>query len=280
MTQEIIRKYPDNFRAFHLHDKSIPTAREIALHRIGDSKVSKYFDVHGRTSNDNKSSWDIGLNARDMILTGHRSGDFLTTFRFDHDYDLTRIVWDNLMPDGSVSLGDGEVQTLMKYNESPGEEFVFIKRGLVVPKREYGIRRSNYADIGVKLEDGSLTESELKEAGGFLLNEQLRPEDIPEHDGFLELFVGKNRASGDAYQEARNLLADEYIPRAIKEGCFEDGLGMKFFMRLQHNYTAKHCSIGGSDEAGEVCCHRGFPAGGYYLLDATDYELQKEIRPQ
>lgn len=164
--------------------------------------------------------WNAGLYSKTFVLCGSKNEDDRRRIKIDHDFDLTQIINGNISPNGSIPTSQEA------YLESQGTEFILMMEteveGGVNPFQEaYAIRADKYDKVREGLNQGKYPKASLEEAGGFKIWQCLTPEEVIRSDGWLELAVGKNRASEEEYAEASALLA-QYVTLAKKNGCFRN----------------------------------------------------------
>ena len=210
------------------------------LKEIVDSAYSMKQNLSARVKTpflaDGTDLWDTWLDSKTFNLCGGVNQDDRYRFKIDHDFDLSRIISAKINSDGSISTDENI------YNKSKGTEFIIIsRRDVEGAEADYAIRADKYKNIQEQLNKGEYRINELKKAGagGFKINEWLKPDKIPTHDGWIELAVGKNNASKKDYENASKFLKDKYVPLAEKRGCFSDGTGMGFFVRTD----VKDCNV-------------------------------------
>lgn len=190
---------------------------------------------------DGTDLWADWLDSRTMNLYGGVNEDGRHRFKIDHEFDLSKIIDSQLNPDGSISLDE---QT---YTQSQGREFIIIpKSDIKDAKTDYAIRADKYESVKDQLSEG-IAEDALKESGGFKINIRLKPEEIPAHDRWLELAVGRNDAADSDYKSAAKFLENDYVPKARKRDCFPDGAGMGFFVQIDvQDYKVRPWCVGSS----------------------------------
>lgn len=166
--------------------------------------------------------WAVFLDSRTMQLCGGRNEDAKCQFKIDHDFDVNHVVNSPVNRDGSVAINE-EV-----YDASGGTEFAIITNPDLIGV-EFAIRADKYSNIRDQLGHGQFTDEDIQAAGGFKINESLTPQEAVTCDGWLELAVGRNKASIQDYAQTGEFLT-EYISIAEKEACFPDGKGMGLYV--------------------------------------------------
>jgi len=205
---------------------------------------------------DGTNIWeDTWLDSKDTILSGSKK-DGHNVFKIEHAFDLNTII---NTPSSVISINE-EI-----YKKSQGKEFVIVpKANIKKAKADYAINSKDYKDIQEQLNKKKCKAIELKEAGGFKINEWLTPEEAGTHDGWLELAVGKNNASKADYSKASKFLKKKYIPKAIANNCFSDGKGKGFFIRINENYKWRPFYVDASFNR-SVAYSRSFSSSGRLL---------------
>ena len=115
----------------------------------------------------------------------------------------------------------------------------------------YAIKAERYYEVEHELRNDELSHEELLQLGAFRINDALKPEDVIQHakgkpvddltmddiiyvhQGWLEMAVGKNKATPEEYLDAAKLLA-RYVSEAEKRGVFREneiGTIMNLFVK-------------------------------------------------
>jgi hypothetical protein len=209
---------------------------------------------------DGTNLWTTWLDSKTMQLYGGVNEDSRQRFKIDHSFGLTELVNASISSDGSIATDE------KTYSQSQGTEFVVIpKSELKGAKADYAIRSDKYQSIREQLNKGNFKVEELEKAGAFKINVQLTAEEAKTHDGWLELAVGKNKASNDEYAQASTLL-NRYVPNSKGNNCFPDGTGMGFFVETGvKNYKARSWIVCSSDGGSSACLRFSFGGGGRFL---------------
>ena len=221
---------------------------------------------------DRKDLWkDTVLNSKTINLSGGVNQDNRCCFRIDHDFDLSKIVNSSINED-TFGIDETYVDRYIPidkdtYKQSEGTEFIIIgKSDIEGAKGDYAIRADKYEGIRKQLNERGYNLSDLKEAGGFRINDWLTQDEIPTGDGWLELAVGKNKASEKDYEEASKFLKEKYIPKAEEKGCFSRGAGMSFVIRIgEDGYKARPWFVSGSYFRSDAVGGGNFKDGGCFL---------------
>jgi hypothetical protein len=149
------------------------------------------------------------IDSKTLNLYSHNEKYNKNSFKIDNSFDLNKIVNSEVSSNGSIKVSKND------YTASKGTAFIVFN--------------SNYAIRTDKYKKG-MTLQEVKKAGGFKINEQLTPEEVLTHDGWLELAVGKENAAEDDYENALILLK-KYVSAAKQNKCFGSGTGMGFYVQ-------------------------------------------------
>ncbi len=181
------------------------------------------------------------MTLKTIQLYGGVNEDKRYRFKIDHNFDLSTIVDASVSSDGSISLHKD------KYLKSEGTEFIIISYFyLKGAKSDYAVRADKYTAVREQLNKGELTAEALEKAGGFKINHSLTPGEAGTNDGWIELAVGKNRATAQDYASASGLL-QRYIAEAQERGCFGGG-GMGFYVETDsQDYKARSWFVSYSD---------------------------------
>lgn len=206
------------------------------LVNILDSAFSMKDDLTERIERpvleDGTDLWKTDLDSKTTILYGEKNEEGRNVFKIDNEFNLDLVTGKKIDDEGLVSIDRSA------YLGSSGTEFVIIKKGeLNEAKVDYAIRADKYQSIKERLARGECKLCDLVNAGGFKVNAWLRPSEIYAdeegakalHDGWLELFVGKNNASAEEYKSAARLMKD-YVLKAKEHACFQLGRGMGFWV--------------------------------------------------
>lgn len=221
---------------------------------------------------DGTSLWKKYLDSKDVNFYGSTNDDNKYRFKIYHGFDLTKIV--------NAKLVDGAVPSEKKdYMASKGTEFIILDGN-------HAIRADKYEGIKKKLnqEDYSL---DSLEDGIFKINTSSNPDEIIKYDksrniedltlddieyvhgGWLEHAVGKNNASQEEYLEAAKLLA-KYVIKAQEKDCFEEEIGMGFFVETDvDDYKLRPWYVGDSDDRSVADVRDGFGNCGRFLRAAA-----------
>jgi hypothetical protein len=213
------------------------------------------------------------LDSKTLILYGSVNRDKRHRFKIDHAFDLSKIVNSAVNSDGSVSI-DEET-----YTKSQGTEFIIIDKADVKGAEvDYAIRADKYNNIREQLNKGGYNAEDLEKAGGFKIKVGLTPDEIPTHDGWRELAVGKNNASEEDYIEASQFLKEKYLPQVKKETSkflkerhrSSDGTHMAFFVspyekRCEEGYKVRPWEVHFSDLGSNAYIKYDFATFGRFL---------------
>ncbi|MCK4784032.1 MAG: hypothetical protein KAV87_09795, partial [Desulfobacteraceae bacterium] len=201
------------------------------------------------------------LDSKTMNLYGDVKQDSRHRFKIDHAFDLSKIINAGVNSDGSISIDEHT------YKQSQGTEFIIISgKDIKGTTTEYAIRTDKYEKIREQLNKGRYEAKEIEKAGGFKINESLKPEEISTHDGWKELAVGKNNASEQDYEKASKFLEYEYLPKAQQNQCFPDGTGMNFLINAkENNYRVRSWYVRDSRDCSDADDRYDFDSSGHFL---------------
>lgn len=174
------------------------------------------------------------LFSKTFVLYGIPEDYSHTCFKIDHNFPTELLT-------GKIDQRSGldELPQGVTYQESQGSEFVVLgfdhKTGSWQLPNLYGIRMDKYERMKEQVKAGLTVETveQLVTAGGFRIlgNEPLEEEEFVNHDGWLELAVGRNNATTADYERAKTLLS--YYFRQCHE--FTPSMGERYdpYLRLR-----------------------------------------------
>ncbi len=208
---------------------------------------------------DGTNLFGIWLDSKTIQLYGGVNEDNRHRFKIDHNYNLSTIVNASVSSDGSISLHKD------KYLKSEGTEFIIISRlGLGGAKSDYAVRADKYTAVREQLNKGEFTAEALEKAGGFKINHSLTPGEAGTSDGWIEMAVGKNRATAQDYASVSGLL-QRYIAEAQERGCFGGG-GMGFYVETgSQDYKARPWFVFGFGRRSDANGKNHFTNDGRFL---------------
>lgn len=253
------------------------------LGKLVDSAFSIRQNLEARVNTpvlkDDTDIWKTRLDSRTITLNGGTNEDGRYRFKIDNDFDLSLIVDAAISLDGSVHFEDDST-----YTNSEGTEFIIIPRSQIKgAQADYAIRADKYAIVREQLYRKSTVRS-LKKAGAFEINRQIIPDEVPKHDGWLELAVGRNKAREEDYVGARDLV-QRYVSDAEKRNCFSDGTGMGFFINTsQKGYKARPWYVNDSEFRSSVSSENDFYSRARFLriqdivYQGDELKVAKEFR--
>lgn len=219
---------------------------KIGLQELGDMAFTMAQNLRARRETpilgDGTDIWQTLLDSKTFLFYAGLNKDNRVRFKIDNEPDLATILSQPVrldFLDESIQINE-EI-----YNKSSGREFVVIsKQDLKEANADYyAIRADKYQIIRKRLNEGKLTANGLVKAGAFIVKDDVTPKEAKSSDGWLELQVGKNRASKSDYEKALKEFG-LYVDEAQKKGCFRHGYGMKFDIRTKEKkYAAYPCVI-------------------------------------
>ena len=227
-------------------------------------------------NSEQKDLWNIHLDSKTVILWGFDEIEQRYGFKVDHSFPIQKWREYSIFVDGSLNIEKKDFEC------SEGRLFYVVNSiELQSEGLEVAIRADKYRSIKEKLAEGTLTHDEIYGIGGFPFGQsaiwigesevvanpklgeprtqfrigifpppRFTPEQILQHDGWLELAVGENNANLKQYQDAAQLLK-WYIFESKKTGHFSieyaDGLGMAFAVVPESDeYSARSWVLEGS----------------------------------
>ncbi len=213
--------------------------------------------VSGPPVVDGVNIWQTNLNSRTTMLEGDNYHGYNTieidgyrAFKVDHDFDLS-LITGTMFADGGLEI------SAPQYHSSQGTEFVIIKKeDLQGADCDYAIRRDKYNAFRSANATRNYELEPFVKVGGFKINRDLTIEEAKSSDGWLELCVGKNKASEADYAEAKCFLGN-YADKAIANNCFSDDLGMSFCVNTDAMDSAMHLWYVHSSRVGSSANGRG-----------------------
>ncbi len=206
------------------------------IKKLKNEAASMRDNLEFRLTND--GAWDFWMDSKDMLLYGGKNEDGRFRFKYDHSFNLDFIANAEIKDNGAIALGKTIAENKKNYDTSEGTEFIIISQDEINGADcGYAIRKDKYDKLvkrnpGFKNKKAKIGLAVLEKAGGCKINAHYTIDEASKSDLWKEAAVRKNGATAANYAEAESFLREKYVPKAQKQGCFNDD-GMGFYVNTE-----------------------------------------------